>query len=73
MEDICLVLLWLSKRDLETSGLGKIPGSILCVVPFLADFLYSFVARGRRRVQHDSGSAKDPNGPIRAPFMDPGS
>lgn len=25
MEDICLVLLWLSKRDLETSGLGKFP------------------------------------------------
>lgn len=52
---------------------GEIPGSILCVVPFLADFLYSFAARGRRRVQHDSGSAKDPNGPIRAPFMEPGS
>lgn len=45
---------------------GEIPSSILCVAPFLADFLYSFAARGQRRVQHDSGSAKDPNGPASA-------
>lgn len=45
---------------------GEIPGSVLCVVPFLADFFFSFAARGRRRVQHDSGSAKDPGGPASA-------